>query len=776
MSTTPTDHHLTRAAAIAAQAILEEAANWRSHERLHLPSWYGLTPQQVFDGLWTNATDTDTVTVSTPHGKFDLEGIRAGRTLLVPYLVGAPGRNAGSAGFAALLRDEFAARSASTSPTALLILDADPIETVRTAARDGRRLSALDWSNALQAAVGGAGADPVLAAVADDLVRYDRVPHDARILGVLAELAEVASTSDYEVLGSALAELPCYLPDPQIMPQSAPRRLALSARWRSWLTARLSPGRDLRSELNRTVRDPYTSERVLTARRPFGLDFSALSLDLFLGTEASRRPDLDFARPLVVGGAAARTRDSAAAVWLPEGDRFTVGIRGAEAASETAELIWAGESAQVLPVDLQRQSVTVPAGHTGWRFGTLRLPRTGSEIRLAVYRGQGTWFPIESRLDLDIHNRVFRCEGDSDVIAMSPEGVVVGYPEIRGEDEAARQPAETEAHLDGETHILPLLVVGGTVIDGPIRWSPPGGSAPGDRPADATEDPNKEEEPDSPVAIVASPGADAADDAADDDGDGESPTPVRIARSVPHAVLDLAKLGAAERMRDPRFSVPGSRGVIQFPGSEAYFLEDQDLGAASGLAVEKQILDMPATLAFEIVRTSAGLRVEPDSRLERLRLDRLDGGKLQEFIRSRTELFAALHDVGSVHAVGAGTARAEAERYCDAYVSLLQSLSAGSQFEAEYERLLLCDSVTDPETGEILLAPTNPCAVAFLLALSDMVADWLPGATEVPPEDLASIGMRHLLPAFAVGEDPRWYECVPRPGQPLLWRRYAPLE
>jgi hypothetical protein len=92
------------------------------------------------------------------------------------------------------------------------------------------------------------------------------------------------------------------------------------------------------------------------------------------------------------------------------------------------------------------------------------------------------------------------------------------------------------------------------------------------------------------------------------------------------------------------------------------------------------------------------------------------------------------------------------------------------RFRAEYERLLLCDAVADPASGELFLAPSNPVTVSFLLAFNDQVKRWLPNAADIIPDDLAGCSPRHLLPTFAM--QGTWYESSG--GVPFLWRRFRP--
>jgi hypothetical protein len=105
-----------------------------------------------------------------------------------------------------------------------------------------------------------------------------------------------------------------------------------------------------------------------------------------------------------------------------------------------------------------------------------------------------------------------------------------------------------------------------------------------------------------------------------------------------------------------------------------------------------------------------------------------------------------------------------------AYEAILDELLTSDRFQAEYERLALIDAVTDPLTGELYLAPTNPLTVSWLLSFGDQIEEWLPRAGDVLRSDINTCTPRHLVPCFSL--QATWFETGAK--APLLWRRYRP--
>jgi hypothetical protein len=344
---------------------------------------------------------------------------------------------------------------------------------------------------------------------------------------------------------------------------------------------------------------------------------------------------------------------------------------------------------------------------------------------------------------------------------MNASGAVVGSARLEPSTPSVEGVGIHEAWLGTGSQPIPLISVLETA-------DPSDTDGTGDTDRDSDGDPATND-PDDPTAP---PG----------EGDGGSPgigptggidSPIEISdrrfSCVPRARLHVARRGAAEDV-DITFAVTDGTGWItagNLHELESQVLEGEDGPPLDGLALEGFILSHPQITALTATPGEAGLTIERDTKLDRLDLGDLDQEAVAEFFNARVALFATLESI-SVHAIGAGQARVEAERYVSAYAALLATIDPSGPFRAEYERILLCDSVTDIASGDILLAPSNPVTVAFLLDLESTVFSWVPRATEVLPGDEDAMTPRHLLPTFALGNV--WYESVP--GSPLLWRRF----
>jgi FtsK/SpoIIIE family len=753
--------HRSLAARLVAQALIEAAGRTKAHHRLYLPEIHGMGPDEVFDALVPHLDTRPVAIVRTPSGAVTLLGVPTTGAWLVPYAVGRVGPNRGSSGFAAHLRDELAV--IADVPTVLLVLDTSPVETVRTAAEDARELPQLSWAVLLERAASaaqGATASLIAAIVADVRVA-DRLSHTGESLATLVALCRDAPTA--QIVGARLHLLGCYLSDPDAAADPA-RRLRRSARWRAQLDRWTAPGEDLAAKLGAAYGDPGDERlrRVLAAVGPFGLDFSGFILADMPPTAAHDR--LAVARPVRVLGAAAASHDDAVAAWLPGGGRLAILLKGQATRADSATVTWSDGSLDgeaVIDAARRELHIRCPAAPSGgWRYGQCIL--NGAEsMALAIYTGEGTWFPVESNLDIDLDAGAFRYQADPAVVALNSGGAVMAAPELRptGESPEAGDICQYSATLGSESHDIWLFDVGDVGRLDAEHLSGGEQSAPPDRTGTQDDSDDKEYE-----------------DQETWDRTGGFAEPPLVHASVVHAALDVARGRMDPEIGELSFGVAGGIGYIGVGGTVAV-LSSQRLAtsatdtAIDGLRLESAILERSSTMAYVARPIHDGLDVEADPRLDRLDLNEMGGEDVRAFLDSRSAFFSAVAPHGSVHAVLAGVARQEAERYVDNYARLMARATHGGPFMAEYERLLLCDAVTDALTREILIAPTNPVTVAFALQFADTALSWLDRASDVADTDLNSCTVRHLLPTFALGGV--WYESMP--GMPLLWRRYRPL-
>ncbi len=758
------------AAGLVAAAIMKEASVSSGHRRLLLRTHLDVSPEDVFYALSAELSPAPDVTVGGGSAPIGLHGIAlpgdspAERRLLIPYLVGRPGRNAGSAGFAALLRDEV---PTGAGQKVLLILDRSPVETVRTAAQDAAVLPALRWSALVEAAVHGAasGVAELVRIVIDDDRKFSCLPRTAEVLGSLRRIAGLSSTSE---AGQELSSLECYLSDPQARADG--KRLRKSAAWRKKLDDWFTPGQDFTGKVTAL----YTSSaspglhQVLNAVTPFGLDYRAFTLD---DLPDGRRPvrSLRLAHPLSPGEPAQVVLGSRAMIWKPGGGVITLALASPAGADTAVTCKWSDDATiRDIVVRKNEREVRVEVTGHGWRFARVEA-EVGQAAELAIYLDAGMWAPFDAGLDLDLNAGAFRCGTEPRVLALGRAGELRGDPAITrpGTVAEAGQTELCRAALAGEEHMIPLIL-----DNAPMPGRPdhdPFGPAPEYEPETDTDGENPREQEDPETDDGEGPGYEP--------GPGFDPAPwidtfqtAGVEPSVAHAKLTAWKSGETPGPAQFRVStggIPARKGVIALP--RLFDLSSQDLGdGIDGLELEQHILDHPHTTAFTMARHSGTITLQPHPFLEQLAVSGISG--VDAFHHARQELFAALRPQGSVHAIAAGTGIAEAKAYIETYSTLLQTLSDSGRFTAEYERLFLCDVVADAVSGELLIAPTSPLSVAYLLALSEQFAAWQPRAKHVIDQDIRSCSMRHLVPYFVLQGE--WYETGA--AAPLLWRRYRP--
>ncbi|WP_165966656.1 FtsK/SpoIIIE domain-containing protein [Actinomadura sp. 7K507] len=753
-------------------ALLEAVAGSTQHRRLYLRDHFGVGTAEVFGQLELLLDEVARVGTSAADGTRPIAAIRLGHVLLIPYLVDEEGhpqpaaRNRGIRGFAGRLRTDFSQAAAPGDVHVLLILDPDPFETVLTAAEDAGTLQQLSWAS-LIGRIAEACTGPAAGVVQDagaDLIAREPEQHRA-LLDAYASFASSGWASPQEA-GMALPSLGCYIADPS----PSRERLEQGARWRQDLERWSLPDRDLATELARRAGEDHPGNaRVIAARGPGGLDFSRFTLD---DLPPARQPGrLAIVEPPRVHGArAAASAAGAVAVWLSPADgSFSLSLTGIVGRARPVAR-WHDGTRTECEIDEGRMLLHVPvpgAGTEGWRFSTIAV-RPGSTMSVAIYRGQGQWFPVEESLQIDPALGCFRALAPPSILAIGHGGRILGAAEPRLAGEDSEELQEVEALHDGTSAPIPLIVRSAGLT------SP--GSGGGDGGTDG--DPGAGLDPGEPVD---GPGGD------DDNGQlggGNPSLPAGTYPKIPsavHALLDLA----SQRRRDslpvpdgyPAISRPtgkAGRLAFQVEGTVRYDLESQALsGSMDGLAAEQAILDAGRagrSLAFACGTGAGGeLEVLPDPTLDRLRMDGLDSALLDRFFAARGSLFEALDEAGTIHALLCGVALEEAATYVSTYRELIYSIEVPGRYTPELDRLLLVDLVSVDAT-HCWLAPTNPVTVAWAVEVA-REAPRLAAGGDLPPRDLKALSPRHLLPLLHAQGG--WWEVDDR--SPLLWRRYRPL-
>jgi hypothetical protein len=707
----------SRAAELIAKAVIDEAAASSSSRRLYLGEHLGVEPFEVFEKLASDCNAEVTIR-GQQLSAYALERPGAGAVLVIPYLVtdsSSAGRNQGSEGFAALLRNAFL-EGGDDEIRVLMILAKNPVDTVMTAAENMANSTSLSAAALIARATTSRNetdASQLLRHVATDAPRW-LIPDRAILDTVLDFLSEPwGSPAD---VGASLYELPFYVKDSAASDRA---RLSKAASWRRKLERWAMPGEDFADRVRRELRaDPATAEVVAASKAPFGIDFSTFELDDLERAAGAGRAPSSYRLPLEVGGArASLARGHSLAVWLDRAGDVTLRLAGDLHGELIASVNWPDGRRSEAEVDAGDRVVRLGIQQPGWSFGELRTSIGGralSAVRIASYLSVGTWFPVEDRLEFDIRRGAFAVEGDAAISAVAPGGRLSPMA-ARISPGTAGEVVMAQVERGGESHTIPLLISGEDVDGGSERDT--------DR-----------SELDRPVASPVH-----AQIAAAADGDFRAG-----AFGLDEGGASVV-IGSARYLIDPR----GDRGTALY-------------------ALEAELLRRPEALTF--VRGPSG--ITPDPYFERIPFSVTPRDSVERFMAARRALFTALAPAGSAYAVATGIGRNEAIEYVGAYADLLERMEKAGPYRREYDRLLLIDAVTVAETGEVLLAPTNPVTLAFYLAFAAAAENWIADGS-VPPADadLASITPRHLLPLVAVRD--AWYESAPGPG--FLWRSFRQL-
>lgn len=765
-------------ASVIATALLEVAGQCSSHRRFYLRTHLGATPAEIFAALEPRLTEQ--VLVGPGRGRL-LAGAPVGGVTLLPYLVDGQtaGSNRGVQGYAATLRTDFTAHVRPDERRVLLILDEKPFETVLSAAEDAAGLRQLSWK-ALLARVAAIAAGPAAALVADIAEDLGPLPASTRSAGLLGRFAWFASQQWATIAdaGDQLPKLGIYLRDQT--PTLA--RLHQSRDWRRDLEVWRLPDKDLTVELNRYAgEDSPGVRRIIAARGVHGFEWSAFTLDDLPPRKSTSRAVL--IRPAALIGVRSSIASAAsAACWLTVNSDGAIGIRfRGSAAGLTPHVRWSGgervacaidEAAMIVNLRAPYPATATPAlpggePAPGWVFGELEL-RRNETLRLGVYRGSGTWFAAEASLNIDAVAGGFIAPDPLQLLAIGDSDVVLGTATYTpATDSDPSEVVAAFATFGDEQCVVPLLIQN-VVDDTPSAEDTPD-DAGDDREAD---DRAAHDDPDEPGDYPGGAYPELTDhDDKQDDEDGRAAGD--LMESGTHALLALAAARATDglTLSEPMRFIPGNTPIFSGAGTR-YGLANQNLtDELDGLQLERIILSQPETLAFSVSRDSSTTTLQPDAPLERLALDSLDQRSIREFLTARTALFSALRPAGSVHALLCGEARKEAAVYVEAYKQILMSIPVPGPYAPEYDRLLLCDLVSDPTTGRCWLAPTNPLTVAWALEAEQTGLTWAQQSAQLPARDIAAIRPTYLLPLMHSAGT--WWETDPR--SPLLWRAYRQL-
>jgi hypothetical protein len=740
----------SRCARLVAAALAREAARSQAHRRLYLGTHAGARPQEVFDALMADPRTTDIrlpglnaeplraiEVVSGGLGEAGRPSSHVRRILLIPYLITRPAagqQNSGTEGFAALLRSRFIDGSQASEIRVFTVLHDDPVETIKTAAEDAGSLDGLSWSQLCDDAAAnqrrGSPAAALLDAVALDLARFSHQPH---LLEQLAAMADRSWSTSAEA-GTALCQLSIYVADPDWAPSDVANRLQRSRDWRQRLDRWSEPSRNFEVLLQRNLGDTPLVDTILEAVGPGGIDYSRFTLDQLIGAQAT---DMISLRRVVRGPVAAMLCTNGPAAWFNPGTSSLVVSVSGRLADTSAELRWADGLSSAGTVDRERHELSFQvAGDEGtWRFGELavtRSKRTVASWAVAAYFSEGTWFPVEGGLVIDVDNEAFVVEDEATAyLVSSPRNLGRLDLPTTGLMLGMKHLVRVERGL--ESHLLPLYLVGEGTIDDR-------GGGPVDIEIEVPDDEEVVEE-----KIV-------------DKRDVPSPVHAMHAAGSPDIVISERGEPASDLLE---FTV----------GAQPFRLAVATVAGADALDLERDILNSPETWVFKLTAGDKTM-VEADQRLDPIPMESVGRREYAEFVAARAALFAALKPFATAYAVVDDSVRDTARAYVASYASLLESLPDKQRGNPEVDRCLLIDSISTPGGDARFVAPTNPLTIAFYLTLYDVMREWCLPESGLLPADLGSVSQIALLPVLSA--DDEWYEASSQPG--FLWRTYEPLD
>jgi|GEM_PF-3199469 len=754
------------AAAVAAALLSELSEPAQAGARYHLSSAHGVELGEILASLLEQPGRDVAVTVGAGAEAHTLRAVTlAGGGVLIPYLIdvsGAPTANSGSDGFAATLRTQFHVAAPAHSRT-LLILGTHLAETIRSATQDAAALGELSFGKlaervALSAQPGLAALPPLPRRVARHFAATAGagLADRAGALNSLARFMARYALESETVIGAQLFELPTYVADPDVS-RDPDHRLASSWQWRkrldAWLT---SPGASLetrlRGRLGAGPRALDTLQQVLAAERPFGLDYSAFSLN-DLRTTGSPISPLAVADPGPVrrGAILALRSGTSLTLWLPAPGGEVVFALSRPAEPGEQLIVRFGRTEMVAALDSSRSAAAVtvtPELFADWRFGWLETRRTSpraqtmQRLALAVIFSDGEKIAVESSLTIDPATSSFAAASSPTLTTYNRSGAEISTSDPAGNDgEANGGPGARTRSLRllapraGEQDVPAVPVTGQESDEAP---------EPGDQP----------------------PAGDNPEDPQPDPGDAPDPEPSSPSLSIPHwLLLRAGRRGAAPW---PAASVPEPPShVAVFMGGRPGRIEPRvpELDD-SPLRLERAILEHPEWLASrwdERTGTLTGLRGFPEA-------GHGLADVLHEFAKGRRQFFAVARAAGSVYCIDPESEAAVA--YVSAYAALLSAFPRDGIAEPGLIHLLQCDLTEVAGRVTLLMAPTSPLAVAFHGELASRAGRWIVDDDVPAASDLRTIGLRHALPLLHHHGD--WYESASSP-EALLWRRYVPL-
>lgn len=761
---------------LVAEILLKRAASASDSEKYLIGSVLGVAAAEIYAEVIAQATGT--CVVRTGHAENDQLEMQCialeNKVVVIPYLVlqesnSVPSSdlNRGNRFFNGKLRDWFDRQVDSDAVRVLITFDENPIETEKTAMDVSLHASLtsatmLDFAAARIREI----ADRTVAPLITELLKFvrKRTNLGARdVAHTVHALRQIADSTSLEAAGNALVKLPWLLRDPDIEISGAGKRFDRAKALREELDKAVrSATEDFEQQARSNFSDPL-AERLITSRSLGGVDWGQFTLKEL--EEGQRQPDrpippkvpngFDPSRPAWIEGAelqifklvnekesgssrrygvvskAAPGKSSVQVrlqreledretlhlfTYQPKGDGF---VRSRAAFADA--LVAAGMT------DINFE-IEASGYNANWFYFEVVLTAGSSFVK--NYLARADFALLVSTVDLDGLPYESQCRIDaSEQCFVAEDQAVVELFESGGTTRTVDLEDVKSAGNEGDEAGLLIVRVGEQNVELPVRY-------------EVTE----EGEPST---------------------DGE--------HSAEHAMLRFA---AMERVPLGKIAKPGlvfgPSGMTVKVGGRERRLNGIPSLRISRWAVEAAILRLPLNTAYSI-NPDGELCV--DERLDSLSMDSSTKSAFAEFIKARVAFFGALLESqpDSRHETILASDlvnMVEAESYVGAYRDLLAAVPEGSNWQSEYERILLVDSVIVDGEDALFIAPTSPLAVALHRELQGQIDGW----AEDDPANLLEADADALLPTYLLpmvksGDD--WFESELTA---YPWRLYRPRE
>jgi hypothetical protein len=759
---------------LVAEVLMRRCSAATDSEKILVGVVLGTSAAELYAAFIANANSS--CTIRTGKNADDSWTMRCveleNKVTVIPYLVlnsteaagGDPNR--GNRGFNGKLRDWFDRDVPAGVVRVLLTFDEAPIETQKTA-MDGGLQASLTAHALLEYAgqtVRESASKPVAPLLAE-VLRFITGRADltaAEVTRTIHALREIADAANEAAAGEALVELPWLLRDPAIEAGTARQRLSKATWHRGALDRASEVPTDDFEQIVRTRYKAAVAERLMGSRRLGRVQWKHFTLgELQEGLRQSdleqpkkRANRLDATDPIRVAGASAEVfklvgdatgddRHYGAAGLLGQQGTATIKVRlerGLEDRETLHLFTYAAKGGGYIRQPAARFGSGEVGGEREVSFAFSALPLNAQWCFVEIVLTSGTTFVKNylGRIDLALLL-------DPNLLELPYEaGCVIdaGAQRFVAADEAI---IELRAP-NGDTRIAPAAAVSGH------------GSGPGE--TDDLVITVERQQATVPVRYETP----------------EEDTP-RIAAGEQSAEHALMRFAASEGLRlsdvapPPSLSFQPGRATVTVGGRESAIGDILDL-RRSRWQVESEILRAPELTNFSIDLVGG---VAPDPRLQSLAMSDAVAPAFAAFLEARAGFFGRLRaeQSGSPYQTVLAadlTTLTEVDQYLEAYDALLNAVPDGVNWQTEYERILLIDSVVVAGQSGILIAPTSPLAVAIHQQLQRALRDWADGdVANLLPSDPDTVTARYATPLLRIQD--AWHESDLAA---YPWRRYRP--